>query len=93
MWHKLYGVISSYKRLFGTKDGQVVLEELAIFTAFYTVTDTDVSNEMIHRLEGRREVFDHIIRYCNLPPEQVQDLHRMVLQEQDRVCSRDETDF
>ena len=37
---------------------------------------------MMMRLEGRREVFDHIIRYCNLPAEQVQDLHRMVLDEQ-----------
>ena len=83
MWQKIYGTVGAYKRLFSTTDGQVVLKELAHFTGFYQVTDEDMSPNEIARKEGRREVFDHIIRYCNLPPEQVQELHRITLNEQD----------
>ena len=83
MWQKIYGTVGAYKRLFNTTDGGVVLKELADFTGFYQVTDRDMCPHEIARREGRREVFDHIVRYCNLPPEQVQELHKMTLNEQD----------
>ena len=83
MWQKLYGTVGAYKRLFHTTDGKTVLKELADFTGFYQVTDGDTCPQSMARQEGRREVFDHIIRYCNLPPEQVQELHKMTLNEQD----------
>lgn len=85
MWHKLFGVVGAYRRVFGCDDGRVVLRELAVFTGFYGVSDMDVSSAELQRLEGRREVFDHIIRYCNLPPEQVRELHNMVLDEQSKT--------
>ena len=79
MWQKIYGVVGAYKRLFSTIDGKTVLKELADFTGFYEITDTDATPQEMARQEGRREVFDHIIRYCNLPPEQVAELHKMTL--------------
>ena len=82
MWQKIYGTVGAYKRLFNTTDGQMVLKELAQFTGFYQVTDRDVNRDEMMRQEGRREVFDHIVRYCNLPPEQVQELHKITLNEQ-----------
>lgn len=56
----------TYKRVFESEDGQIVLGDLARFGYMYSTTDVPGDSHASALAEGSRQVVLHIQRYCEL---------------------------